>query len=286
MIKKMILLALAVLALNSGSLQAAAAKSAAATAPRYEDTCKPGTADATSWCKGGCCHYALWEIAANCTAHPVQWQPPKSCDGAMLPPAALCASVVFQDRDGDAGSVTFNDTRMNPCLASKPAFMHLLTIPRKRVCGNDDPARFELASSIWNSAWKAARAFLAKQQQEGTISGAAAEMNNVALVVNSVQQRSQNQLHVHALRLKPGIREEIMRLSPPPAHISSLNEVWDTAAQLSGGRASYGMLVMRDLENSGFLVAVTDGGLGENPTPEHNNSPESRFTCGNCNTCP
>lgn len=283
--KKIFFLALAVLTLNSAGIQAAP-KTVLAPAPKYEDTCKPDTTDATSWCKGGCCHYALWEIAANCTSHPVQWEPPKTCEGAMLPPSSLCASVVFQDKDGDPQSVTFNDNRMNPCLASKPGFMHLLTIPRKRVCGNDDPARFDMASSIWGSAWNAAKSYLAKQQQEGNIADAAGGMKNVALVVNSLQQRSQNQLHVHAVRLKPGARAEIMQLSPPPVHVNSLQQVWEASDRLSEGRASYGMLVMGDLENPGFLVAVTDGGLGENPTPERNSSPESRFTCGNCNTCP
>ncbi len=141
------------------------------------------------------------------------------------------------------------DLKMCGCPA---AFVHGLALPRKPVRGVEDPAR---PDGIWQFAWDVA---------SGRMNGA-----DIALVVNPRYRRSQDQLHVHLVRLDPGARE---RLAPHTVGtVRQLHEVWDVAAR--------GALA-RSLDDYGVLVALDDGGSYRVVITQE--SPESLFTLWRC----
>ena len=133
-------------------------------------------------------------------------------------------------------------------------FVHGLALPRQRVTGVEDPRR---PPGIWSFAWEAARSRIAEQQ-------------DIALVVNPPDLRTQDQLHVHLVRLAPGARRGLAATSP--ARTTSLAEVWAIAdrSAAAAGAASYGVLVAREDRGPGFIVAVDAA------------SPEYRFTVAEC----
>jgi CDP-diacylglycerol pyrophosphatase len=95
------------------------------------------------------------------------------------------------------------------------------------------------------------------------------EPQSIALVVNPRLHRSQNQLHVHLLRLSQGARQ---RLDPHVAgEVRSLDQVWSTAARGAAARGldDYGVLVVQRGQQD-FLVVVTA------------ESPEDAFTEWRC----
>jgi CDP-diacylglycerol pyrophosphatase len=144
--------------------------------------------------------------------------------------------------------VVIRDRKMCSC---PDEFVHGLALPRGQVTGVEDPARPE---GIWAYAWKAA----AQRMPE----------NEIALAVNPKGKRSQDQLHVHLVRVR---RESLPSDPRKTARIDALNSVWQAAA----GKASelawqdYGILVVKGM-NSGYLVVVDDG------------SPEYTFTRAEC----
>ena len=74
-----------------------------------------------------------------------------------------------------------------------------------------------------------------------------ADEQQIALVVNPPGlERTQDQLHVHLVRLGPGARARLAADSP--ARTPDLDQVWDVAARHAAARglATYGVLVMRD----------------------------------------
>ena len=83
-------------------------------------------------------------------------------------------------------------------------------------------------------------------------------------------ERTQDQLHVHLLRLTPGARSRLAADSP--ARALNLDLLWDAAARHAAaqGLASYGVLVMRDDAANGFLVIT------------QRESPEYQFTATTC----
>ncbi|WP_243371603.1 CDP-diacylglycerol diphosphatase [Geotalea sp. SG265] len=140
------------------------------------------------------------------------------------------------------------DRKMCDC---PPGFVHGLVIPRSRVTGVEDPLR---PDGIWQFAWDSA----VKKLPEGEI----------ALVVNPKKDRSQDQLHVHIVR----VRRET--LPSDPARMSlvhSLDRVWYEAARKAAELEwkDYGVLVTRKA-GEGYLVVVDEG------------SPEDRFTLARC----
>ena len=141
------------------------------------------------------------------------------------------------------------DIKMCGCPAD---FVHGLALPTYPVRGVEDPLRPE---GIWQFAWDAATRRI--------------EPESVALVVNPRLFRSQNQLHVHLLRLAPGARARLEK--EVPAYASSLDNIWAIAASAAAakGLTDYGVLV-RQRQPGGFWVVVTAF------------SPESAFTQWRC----
>jgi len=193
----------------------------------------------------------LWQIVSQC----VDASRADYCATCRSPVVGACSDqgcrrtteVWAQTADYAA----IRDIKM--CGCETPGFVHGLALPRFRVTGVEDRAR---PPGIWAFAWGVARARIADERE-------------VALVVNPPGlERTQDQLHVHLVRLAPGARARLATLSP--MRTARLDEVWDVAARHAGPRAAYGVLVARDDTGPGFVV-VSDP-----------RSPEDQFTTAVC----
>ena len=112
-------------------------------------------------------------------------------------------------------------------------------MPLQVITGVEDPLRPE---GIWQYAWDVAAQRI--------------DANSIALVVNPQNFRSQNQLHVHLVRLKPQARAEFKSMAT--GNSSNLLNIWKIAAELAKQRhlPDYGVLVSTE-ERGGFKVVVT-----------------------------
>jgi CDP-diacylglycerol pyrophosphatase len=132
-------------------------------------------------------------------------------------------------------------------------FIHGLAMPRETVTGVEDPLRPE---EIWPFAW--------------SVGVERIEESSLALVVNPKSQRTQNQLHVHILRLNQDARQKFTAYGF--AIVDDLNHVWKVTERvaISSGLSDYGVLVSR-YSNNQFIVIVSK------------DSPEALFTRWTCN---
>ena len=146
--------------------------------------------------------------------------------------------------------VSIRDIKM--CGCSKD-FIHGLTMPRSEVTGIEDIRRQE---EIWQFAWETSKKII--------------EPNLIALVVNPKSHRSQNQLHVHLVRIDPKVKNKFNAYIF--TYVKNLDHVWETAGKLAAKNSliDYGILVTRATSNQ-FTVLITP------------NSPESEFTIWKCN---
>ena len=238
-----------------------------------QKACMPDRSVVWSGCETGCCHYVLWEIAANCVEPrpSAAWQVPIGCEGQLPAPERLCPTIRLQAAASHV--ITFNDSKMNRCPGH---LVHTLTIPREPVCGDDDPDRFTQAEDGFQTAWSVGERLIAEQDR-------------IALVVNSAAQRSQNQLHIHTVRLRPGARQQLESLPVKPRHIDDLAQAWaalQSHAEESGFGGLYGAVVIRDTNAPGWLAAAVDGHSEPDPvTTEDRNAPEQKYSCWACDTC-
>jgi len=186
---------------------------------------------------------ALWRIVSDC----LDSATPDYCSRCISPvedscgPARDCRSStqIWAETDD---YVAIRDLKMCGCA---PGFVHGLALPRTRVSGIEDPRR---PTAVWAFAWDVARARIPDEQE-------------VALVVNPRSRRTQDQLHVHMVRLAPGARARIVGA----VAISAIGEVWEAAARAAAAAKldDYGVLVVRDGVGSGFLVMVDPNSLEE-----------------------
>ena len=149
-----------------------------------------------------------------------------------------------------ADYIVIRDRKMCGCA---PGFVHGLVIPRARITGIEDPRR---PDGIWKVAWNAAQKRI---KEEGA----------VALVVNPPGSRTQDQLHIHIVRLRSNVRGRFD--SARSVRVRNLDEVWSAAAKKAGAEklTDYGVLVARD-SGGGFLVLVDE------------RSPEKKYTQAEC----
>lgn len=197
----------------------------------------------------------LWHIVSRC----VDVSAPGYCGRCLRPAPGRCGKAACADEtvvwDETADFVAIRDRKMCGCGGG---FVHGLALPRTPVTGVEDPKRPE---GIWAFAWKAAR-------------GKIPDEDRVLLAVNGPQRRSQDQLHVHLIRLAASGRERLAALDPE--RLARLDGVWAAAARSAarqGLRGWYGVAVARDASGKGFLVAADGEG-----------HPETRFgvaLCGN-----
>ena len=131
---------------------------------------------------------------------------------------------------------SFRDAKMCGC---NKEFIHGLTIPRQTVTGVEDPRR---PDTIWDFAWRVGLERVPEQE--------------LALVVNPKNKRSQDQLHVHMLRYFPERQSEMNQYRV--AEINDLKSVWRVAKEYADQKNwnDYGVLVMKNDRNS-YSVFVT-----------------------------
>ena len=141
------------------------------------------------------------------------------------------------------------DIKMCGCPAG---FVHGLALPLAPVRGVEDPKR---PDGIWQFAWEVAVGRM--------------EAESIALVVNPRLERSQNQLHVHLLRLSKDARQQLEK--HVAGKVDTLDQVWASAARGAAARGlnDYGVLVVQR-EQKDYLVVVTA------------DSPEAAFTQWRC----
>jgi len=145
--------------------------------------------------------------------------------------------------------VALRDIKMCGCPED---FVHGLVLPKSVLTGIEDELR---PNAIWQFAWD-----VALQRMPAT---------EIALAVNSKSKRTQNQLHVHLVRLKPSSQSRLE--SSVVGVVSSLESVWPLASQEANARHmnEYGVLVAANASD-GFRVALTT------------ESPEGQFTQAVC----
>ncbi|HTY20046.1 MAG TPA: CDP-diacylglycerol diphosphatase [Geobacteraceae bacterium] len=189
----------------------------------------------------------LWNLVSTC----IDTRASDYCTRCIAPRAEIdCRSCrnTTQVWAESKEFVAIRDRKMCDC---PDGFVHGLVVPRSRVTGVEDTGR---PDGIWEFAWAEA----AKRLKE----------DEIALAVNPKGKRSQDQLHVHIVRLRKGSLPDDMRRM---VRVDSLRGVWDAAS----GKAAklnwtdYGVLVTRGA-GSGYMVVIDDG------------SPEYDYTLANC----
>ena len=194
----------------------------------------------------------LWHITQQC----VDIKASGYCSNCLIPQSgAACQSAPLSCEkslevwaQNDAFFV-MRDIKMCGCPSS---FVHGLAIPKSKVTGVEDVNR---PNDIWSFAWQAALARIPRDE--------------VALVVNPRLHRSQNQLHVHIVRLNPATAESLSQRVV--AHTNSIERVWALALQAAKEKNwdDYGVLVKSD-GAMGFQIVISQ------------ESPEYVFTHAKC----
>lgn len=188
---------------------------------------------------------ALWDIVSTCVddetsnycACPAF---ARSCCGNAATPDA---DVVWARTDD---LVAIRDMLMCGC---KPPFVAGLALPRIRISGIGDPKRPE---GIWPFAWSVAKARIRDERAIG-------------LAINPRDVRTQNQMHVHLLRIRPEVRAwlELDPPAPPQGAIAlplaNLDGVFAAVEQKVGTARmeDSGILVVRQREG-GWLAVITN----------------------------
>lgn len=181
---------------------------------------------------------ALWHIVESCldsTAEGYCETCPAPLEDSACARGASCPTTT-QVWSRSPDYVAIRDAKACGCA---PDFVHGLAMPLKRLTGLGGEDRPE---GIWEFAW-----FTAEQRISDTLS--------IALIVNPAAWLTQDQLHVHILRLRSDARD---RLSDRATKLPSLASVWSTAATLANAASlgdRYGVLVARD-PDGGYLLTV------------------------------
>lgn len=149
----------------------------------------------------------------------------------------------------NAQYTAIRDIKMCGCPAG---FVHGLALPTYPVRGVEDPQR---PDGIWQFAWDVASNRM--------------EPDSIALVVNPRLHRSQNQLHVHLLRLSPQARAQLENAAQ--GYVSQLDQVWASASRSAAAKGldDYGVLVVQRPQKDYMVVVTAD-------------SPEAAFTQWRC----
>ena len=187
---------------------------------------------------GGHSRDTLWNIVATCLG-PEDTEYCLRCATPRVGSACSGGRRCEETTDVWAKSseyVAIRDIKMCSCPAG---FVHGLAIPRMPVKGVEALQR---PVGIWAFAWAVAHDKIRDD-------------SSIALVVNSARLRSQDQLHVHLVRLQNDARQ---RFSGRLAPVLRLDEVWGAATRLAAEQPplnDYGVLVASDLKG-GHVVLV------------------------------
>jgi CDP-diacylglycerol pyrophosphatase len=187
---------------------------------------------------------ALWAIVSRCIDH----AEPRVCTCPAFA-RSCCNDRATPDADvvwaRTREFVAIQDMVMCGCPSG---FVAGLALPRTRVTGIEDPRRPE---GIWPFAWQVARGRIPDERQIG-------------LAINPEDARSENQMHVHLLRLRPETRAwlDASDGAPPGGAIvltlPTLDAVFAAAAARvgDGHMADTGILVAR-ARSGGWRVVLT-----------------------------
>lgn len=195
--------------------------------------------------------YEVRDILGNIVANCIDTDAKDYCARCAAPRVEIDCRTCLNTTQVWAESkefVVIRDRKMCDC---PDGFVHGLALPRGRVTGVEDPGR---PDGIWKFAWEAAL----KRMGE----------NDIALAVNPKRLRSQDQLHVHIVR----VGRESLPIDPKRvARVDSLDKVWYAAARKAAEMEwkDYGVLVTKGTGN-GYQVLIDEG------------SPEHRFTQARC----
>jgi CDP-diacylglycerol pyrophosphatase len=164
--------------------------------------------------------------------------PQKSAECLTAPTCRSTVEIWAEDKD----FVAMRDIKMCGCPED---FVHGLVLPKATITGVEDPNK---PDSIWLFAWRIA---ILRMSAE-----------DIALVVNPRLRRTQNQLHVHLVRLKPESRSKFgMQMVGKTSDVSS---VWHIAQRAAGERKmdDFGVLVFQTAANKFGVVISGDSPEG------------------------
>lgn len=179
----------------------------------------------------------LGHVAAQCLDPGVA----NYCSRCQLPQAgASCAKEAACTTRLDLWGQTpeffaMRDLKECGCPAD---FVHGLVLPKRPVTGVEDPAR---PDGIWAWAWQVGAQRLPPQR--------------LALVVNPRGQRSQDQLHVHLVAIKEGLRAQVDQGS---VAIARPEQAWSMAQRMADqqGLKEYGVVVTQSPQG-GWQVLIS-----------------------------
>ena len=180
----------------------------------------------------------LLDIVQNCTSPPSA----NYCQKCRAPVAsAMCGNENSCQKTTEIWSsneafVAIRDIKMCSCPAD---FVHGLVLPKQTITGVEDPLR---PDAIWPYAWD--------------IASTRIKPESIALVINPQNFRSQNQMHIHLVKLKPHARQALQKLRQD--EVENLLQVWNAAKQSAQEQQlqDYGVLVMRNASGT-FNVVLT-----------------------------
>jgi len=194
----------------------------------------------------------LLHIASQCV------DPSKKnyCAQCMLPRVdAHCNDVTDCKKTNEVWALNtqyaaIRDIKMCGCPVD---FVHGLAMPRDVVTGVEDLNRQE---DIWQFAWDVALERI--------------EPQSIALAINPKSQRTQNQLHIHLVKLDKNARSNFSQYSP--VYVDNLKHIWATAEKdaKAKGFNDYGVLLAQS-DPGQYVLVITP------------NSPEAAFTQWSCN---
>jgi len=172
---------------------------------------------------------------------------------AGCPAAPTCKNTVDLWAE-DEEYVAMRDIKMCGCTED---FVHGLVLPKATITGVEDPKR---PDSIWLFSWRVGISKIPAQ--------------DLALVVNPRLRRTQNQLHVHLVKLKPESRSLVS--GRIVGETDDLSSVW-RIAQKAADQAimnDFGIMVF-ELRSGNFGVLIS-GDSPERLYTEAVCSPEAR----------
>ncbi|MGO9380287.1 MAG: CDP-diacylglycerol diphosphatase [Dissulfurispiraceae bacterium] len=183
----------------------------------------------------------LWNIVTNCLDSGSSLH----CEDCRSPiEGSLCAclkTTAVWEKSNDY--VVIRDRKMCGCPLG---FVHGLALPLTRVSGVEDGDR---PIGIWRFAWNVAEKRM--------------KASEIALVVNEKTCRSQDQLHVHIVKLNGDGHNFRGRNA---ATVTNLDEVWSKAEELAQKAQLKQYSILVKLSEMGFVVVVDDSCLEERYT--------------------
>jgi len=203
---------------------------------------------------------ALWSIVSTCIDR-------RAGDVCACPAFVLsCCGDRATPRDDVVWAktkefVAIRDLKMCGCPSG---FVAGLALPRARVTGIEDPRRPE---GIWPFAWQVARTRIPDERQ-------------IALAINPREARSENQMHVHMLRLRPETRAWLDASDGAAPAGTTVLTLTSLDGVFAAAEARVGAARMAD---TGILVARTRTGWRAVLT---NRSSPQAFTVNGCGITP